>query len=78
MAKLTQRAAGGQGGSEGPVFPLIPHCDLSGQAEWPATYLGHGLGPGVGSRDRDRTSTGAEWGWGGSAQNTKAVKRLEF
>lgn len=48
LAKLTQRAAGGQGGSEDPVFPFIPHCDLSGQAEWPATYLGHGLGPGVG------------------------------
>lgn len=48
LAKLTQRAAGGQGGSEDPAFPFISHCDLSGQAEWPATYLGHGLGWGVG------------------------------
>lgn len=48
LAKLTQWAAGGQGGSEDPAFPLIPHSDLSGQAEWPATYLGHGLRPGMG------------------------------
>lgn len=48
LAKLTQWAAGRQGGSEDPAFPFIPHCDLSGQAEWPATYLGHGLGPEVG------------------------------
>ena len=53
LAKLTQRAAIGQGGSEDPAFPLIPQCDLSGQAEWPAAYLGHGLGPRVG-----------EWGQG--------------
>lgn len=50
LARLTQRAAGGQGGSEDLAFPFIPHCDLSGQAEWPATYLGHGLGLGVGER----------------------------
>ena len=35
LAKLTQRAVGGQGGSEDPAFPFIPHCDLSGQAEPP-------------------------------------------
>lgn len=58
---------------------LSSHCDLSGQAEWPATYLRHGLGPGVGEwvqgQDpaREQNEAGA-----GSAWNTNAVKRLEF
>lgn len=79
LVRLTQRAVGGQGGSEDPAFPFIPHCDLSGQAEWPATYLRHGLGPGVGEwvqgQDpaREQNEAGA-----GSAWNTNAVKRLEF
>lgn len=44
LAKLTQRVDG-EGGMKDRAFSLIPLSDLSGQAEWPATYLGHGLGP---------------------------------
>lgn len=80
LAKLSQRAVGGQGGSEDPAFPFIPHCDLSGQAGRPATYLGHGLGPGVGEwvqgQDSARERNGGAGA--GSAQNTNAVKWLEF
>lgn len=79
LAKLTQRVASGQGGSEDPAFPFIPHCDLSGQAEWPATYLGHGLGPGMGEWVQGQDSAHERnWAGAGSAQNTNAVKRLEF
>lgn len=79
LARLTQRAMGGQGGSEDPAFPFIPHCDLSGQAEWPATYLWHGLGPGVGEWMQGQDPAHKQNGAGaGSAWNTNAVKRLEF
>lgn len=79
LAKLTQRVAGAQGGSEDPDFPLIPHCDLLGQAGWPATYLGHGLGLGMGYRVQGQDSAGERNRVGaGSAQNTNVVKRLEF
>lgn len=79
LARLTQRVTGGQGGSEDPVFPLISHCDLSGQAEWPATYLGHGLGPGMGDWVQGQDSACERNRAGvGSVQNTNAVKRLEF
>lgn len=77
LAKLTQWAAGGQGGSEEPAFPLISHCHLSGQAEWPATYLGHDLGPGMGEWIQGRDSA-PKRNPPGSAQNTNAVKWLEF
>lgn len=79
LAKLTQGAVGGQGGSEGPAFPFIPHCDLSGQAELPATYLGHGLGLGVGVWVQGQDSA-REWNGAGagSARNTNTMKQLEF
>lgn len=79
LAKLTQRVDGELGGSEDRAFSLIPHCDLSGQAEWPATYLGHGLGPGMGDWVQGRDSA-CEWNSpkADSVQNTDAVKRLEF
>lgn len=56
LARLTQRVDGELGGSEDRAFSLIPHCDLSGQAEWPATYLGHGRGPGMGDWVQGRDS----------------------
>lgn len=78
LAKPAQWSAAGQGGSEDPDFPLIPHCDLSGQAEWPATCLGHGLGPGVGEWAQEQDSAVIGMGQAGSAQNTNAVKQLKF
>lgn len=88
LARLTQRVTGGQGGSEDPSFPFIPLCDLTGQARWPATYLGHSLRPGLGewvqgqdSACEQNQEAGAEVGavpGAGSAQNTDPVKRPEF
>lgn len=79
MAKLTQRVDGEPGGTEDRALSFIPHCDLSGQAERPATYLGHGLGSGMGDWVQGQDSV-CEWNGAeaDSVQNTNAVKRLEF
>lgn len=79
LATLTQPGAEVQGGSQEPALPLIPRSGLSGQAEWPATYLGHDLGPGRrGEGAGTRLGVPVEQGWESFCSEPHAVRRPEF
>lgn len=76
LVRLTQRAVGGGRESEDPAF-ATSHCDLSGQAEWPAHLPAAWSGARVEVQGQDPAREQSRAG-AGSAWNTSAVKRLEF